>query len=104
MQGGWQPPAPPAYANKPQQGLAIASMILGAVSITIGFCCYLGVLTSPIAIILGAISLVQIKNDPAHNGGKPFALVGVILGILYFLAIAFIILLYGIAFLTQGIK
>ncbi len=104
MQTGWQPPPPPAYANKPKQGLAITSLILGIVSMTIGLCCYLGVLTSPTAIVLGIVSLTQIKNDPTANGGKPFAIVGIVLGALYFLVVAFIILIYGMSFLMQGVK
>src|SRR5262249_30338246 len=61
VQSGWLPPPPPSY-TKPKQGLAVASFVLGLVSITIGFCCYLGVLTSPTAIILGIVSLSQIKS------------------------------------------
>ena len=104
MQSGWQPPPPPSYANKPKQGLAIASLILGIVSITIGLCCYVGTLTSPVAIVLGIISLVQIKNNSTENGGKPFAIVGIVLGALYFVVVGIIILIYGLAFLAQGIK
>jgi Domain of unknown function (DUF4190) len=104
MQSGWQPPPPPAYAKGKKQGLAIASLILGGVSITIGLCCYLGVLTSPTAIILGIISLSQIKNNPDENGGKPMAIIGVVLGGLYFVVVAFIILIYGLSFLMQGVK
>lgn len=104
MQSGWRPPPPPPYAKPKKQGLAVASLILGCVSVTIGWCCYLGVLTGPVAITLGIISLVQIKNDPDENGGKPLSIIGICLGGLYFVAIAFIILIYGLAFLAQGIK
>ncbi len=104
MQTGWQPPPPPGYANKPKQGLAIASLILGIVSITIGLCCYIGALTSPVAIVLGIISLVQIKNNPTENSGKPFSIVGIVLGGLYFVVVGLIILIYGLAFLAQGVK
>ena len=104
MQTGWQPPPPPPYAKTKKQGLAIASLILGIVSITIGLCCYIGALTSPVAIVLGIISLVQIKNNPNENGGKPLSIVGIILGALYFVVAALIILIYGLAFLSQGVK
>ncbi len=95
MQSGWQPPPPPQYALK--QGLAIASMICGIFSVTIGWCCYLGVISSPIAIGLGIYQLVQIKNNPDQNGGKPFAIVGIATGAVYFVLIAVIILIYGAA-------
>ncbi|MEO6394229.1 MAG: DUF4190 domain-containing protein [Pyrinomonadaceae bacterium] len=75
----WQPPPPPGYgiANRsPQQGLAIASMICGLVSITLGWIC-LGPVEAVAAIIMGIIALVMAKNDPGKFGGKPFAFVGI---------------------------
>lgn len=91
MQGGWQPPPPPRYVNVPQQGMAVASLILGIFTITIGWC-YVGVVTSPIAIILGIISLVQIKSDPTKNTGKPMAIAGIVMGALYWVLIGLFVL------------
>lgn len=104
MQSGWQPPPPPPYAQGPKQGIAIASMVCGLFSITIGWCCYLGVLSAPVAIGLGAYQLFQIKNKPDEAGGKPFAIVGIITGSVYFLGLAVIILLYGVAILMGGAR
>jgi hypothetical protein len=104
MQSGWQPPPPPPYAAGPKQGLAVASMICGIGSITIGWCCYLGTLSAPVALGLGIYQLVQIKNKPEEFGGKPFAIVGVATGAVYFLGILVIILIYGAAILMGGIK
>jgi hypothetical protein len=95
MQAGWQPPPPPAVVAGPAQGLAIASMICGLFSVTIGWCCYLGVVSSPVAICLGAYQLVQIKNHPDQFGGKPFAITGIVAGSLYFVLLAILIILYG---------
>jgi hypothetical protein len=95
-QAGWMPPPPPAYPTRPQQSLAVASMVLGIVSITIGWCCSFGILTSPIALVMGIVALVQIKNDPVKNGGKGFAIGGIIMGALYIAVFIVIILLYGI--------
>ena len=78
-------------------------MICGICSVLIGWCCYLGVLTAPVAIGLGIYQLSQIKKDPEHNTGKPFALVGIITGALYFVGVAIIILIYGIALLSSGL-
>jgi len=104
LQSGWTPPPPPAYPVAPQQSLAIASLVLGIVSITIGWCCSFGILTAPIALVLGIISLVQIKNEPAKYGGKGLAIGGVIMGGLYILVFAAIILLYGIGILMGGLS
>ena len=103
IQGGWQPPPAPAYAV-PKQGLAIASMICGIFSITFGWCCSIGLLTSIAAIVLGGISLAQIKNDPDHNTGKPLALVGIITSALYLIFWVLIILLWGIGTMMGGLK
>ena len=84
--------------------MALLSMILGIVSVTIGFCCYFGVLTAPVAIGLGVYALSLIKKDPIKNGGKGMALAGIITGALYFLFLIIIILIYGLTFLTSALN
>jgi uncharacterized protein DUF4190 len=104
MQSGWQPPPPPPYVQGPKQGIAIASMICGICTMTIGWCCYLGVILGPVAIGLGVYQLIQIKNKPDEAGGKPFAIVGIATASAYFVLLAIIILIYGAAILMGGIK
>jgi hypothetical protein len=104
IQSGWTPPPPPAYPIRPNQSLAIASLILGILSTTLGLCCYFGILTGPISLVLGIIALVQIKNDPAKYGGKGFAIGGIVAGGLYFAILALIILFYGIGFIMNGVS
>jgi hypothetical protein len=101
----WQPPPPPqASASASPHSLAVLSLVLGIVSMTIGWCCYFGILTSPIAVGLGIFSLVQIKNKPTQFTGKPLAIGGIVTGALYFLIVALIILLYGLSFLLSGVR
>jgi len=100
----WQTPPPAAYTVAPQQSLAIVSLSLGIFSMTIGWCCYLGVITAPIAIALGGYQLTQIKKDPAKFGGKGLAIVGVVTGVAYFVLVVFIIFIYGLSFLMHGVK
>jgi hypothetical protein len=102
VQHGWAPPPPPAYPPKPQQTLAVTSLILGIASVTLGLCCYFGILTAPISLVLGIVSLVQIKNDPKKFGGKPFAVAGIVTSGLYFGILVLIILFYGIGFLLSA--
>ena len=104
MQPGWQPPPPPPYAQGPKQGLAIASMVCGICTVTIGWCCYLGVLTGPVGIGLGIYQLIQIKNNPEQNTGKPFAFVGIGLSAVYFVLLALFILIYGVAIFMGGLN
>jgi uncharacterized protein DUF4190 len=100
----WTPPPPPGVsASKPQQGLAVASLVLGIVSMTVGWCCYFGVLTGPIAVALGIFSLVQIKNNPSEYTGKPLAIIGIATGALYFVLLALIVLIKGMSFLAGGL-
>ncbi|HLN99267.1 MAG TPA: DUF4190 domain-containing protein [Pyrinomonadaceae bacterium] len=104
LQSGWAPPPPPAYPGNPNQSLAIASLILGIMSITVGWCCSFGILTGPVALVLGIVALVQIKNDPRKFGGKGFAIGGIVTGALYFVILALVILLYGVGFILSGIR
>jgi len=100
----WQPPPPPAMVTDASQSLAVSSMVLGLVSITLGWCCSFGLLTAPIAIVLGIYALSQIKSQPNRNKGKPMAIVGIVSGGLYFVALAVIILIYGLGILLSGLK
>ena len=103
IQAGWQPPLAPAYAA-PKQTVAVCSLVCGIFSITFGWCCSIGLFSSIAAIILGGISLTQIKNDPEHNTGKPLALVGIITAALYLVFWILIILLWGIGAMMGGLK
>jgi len=100
----WQPPPPPPYMAGPKQGIAIASMICGIFSVTIGWCCYLGAISAPVAIGLGIYQLIQVKNKPDEAGGKPFAIVGIATGGAYFLLLAIFIVIYGAAIFMSGMK
>ena len=71
---------------------------------TIGWCCYFGVLTGPVAITLGIISLVQMKNNPGKFSGKGMAIAGIVSGSLYFVLLALIGLLYGLAFMSGALR
>ena len=95
----WQPPPPPPVRQSTgqQQGLAVASLILGIFSFTIGWCCSVGLLSAPVGIVLGIISLVQIKNDPVRNTGKPLSIIGIALSSFYIVVWFLIFMLYGMA-------
>ena len=58
-------------------GLALASMILGIVSLPTSFF-LLGLLIAPIGFILGIVSIVKANKQPRVFGGKGFAIAGII--------------------------
>ena len=92
----WQPPPPPAYAEPPNKSLSLASMILGIISVTVGWMCF-GPMPAIVAIILGAVSLSQIKKNPERVTGRQFAWVGVITGSLSLIIFAGLVVVYVIA-------
>ncbi|MBX3244958.1 MAG: DUF4190 domain-containing protein [Acidobacteria bacterium] len=70
------------YAASPDKTLAVVSLGLGVASLTIGWCCYLGLFLGPAAAITGLIAMSQIKKNPEKYDGRGFALAGVITGVL----------------------
>src|SRR6266496_132501 len=88
----WKPPPPPSY-KQPNKSLASASMVIGIISVTVGWMC-LGPLPAIGAIIMGAIALLQIKKNPERIGGRQFAVTGIITGSLTVLIYAGILIFY----------
>jgi len=84
--------------------MAAISLVLGIVSMTIGWCCSFGVLTAPVAIALGIAALVQIKNNPTRYSGKGMAIGGIATGGLYIAFFVLMILIYGVAIIAGGLS
>ncbi len=93
IQPVWQPPPPPSYAQPPNKSLATAAMVIGIISVTVGWMCF-GPIPGIAAIIMGAVALSQIKKNPERMGGKQFALVGVITGSLTVIIYVGILVVY----------
>src|SRR6478736_5711367 len=91
--GGGYVPAPPGgygqpgagYAAQRTDGLAIASLVIGIISLVCFFLC-LGVILGPTAAIMGFISRQRIATSGGVLGGGALATVGLVLGILGFIA------------------
>ena len=86
-QPAWQPPPPPSYIQPQSKGMATASMIIGIASMAC-----LGPIPGIVAIVLGAMTLSQIKKNPDTVAGKQQAMTGIITGSLA-------ILIYGVGFI-----
>jgi hypothetical protein len=80
---GQQPPPGYGYGYRPPpvtNGKAVASMILGIVSIIF---CYLGLLIGPVAIVMSVLASKDINaQPPGVAGGKGMATAGLVTGII----------------------
>ena len=77
-----------------RNGLAVASLVLGIISIpTLGLL-GVGAIT---AIVLGSIALNRIKKEPATHGGKGMAIAGIITSAVSLLLVAMVCLFAAIA-------
>jgi hypothetical protein len=97
----WQPPPPPSYVQQQNKSLATASMVIGIISVTIGWLC-LGPIPGIVAIILGGVSLSQIKKTPERVGGKQSAWVGIITGSITVLIYVGIMILYIVVLIVAN--
>jgi len=73
------------YAGQRTDGLAIAALVIGIVSIVCSIVC-LGIVLGPTAAIMGFISRQRIATSGGAIGGGTLALVGLILGVVGFVA------------------
>ena len=90
--GGYVPPPPggyapmsAAYAAPRTDGLAIASLVIGILSIVCSVAC-LGIVLGPTAAIMGFVSRQRVASSGGALGGGTLAVVGLVLGILGFVA------------------
>lgn len=90
------------YAAQRTDGLAIASLVLGILSLVCSFAC-LGLVLGPTAAIMGFISRQRIQSSGGSVGGSTLAIVGLVLGIIGFVAsAAFVIFVIVSSALNQS--
>lgn len=80
-QPGYGQPAYPYAVAPPTDGLALGSMITGIAALVLSCAYGIGLLASPVALVLGKVSLNRIKRSEGRLGGHGLALTGFILGI-----------------------
>jgi hypothetical protein len=76
-------------------------MVIGIISITVGWLCF-GPVPAIVAIILGGVALSQIKKNPERVGGKQAAWVGILTGSATVVIYAIFLILYVIAMIAAN--
>ena len=95
--GANTPFQPPPAATGQNQVLPIVSLVFGILSV----CCYVSPVTGLVALITGFLGMKNANNDPAQYGGKTLAIVGMILGGLFFLVgLAYYILVVALSIVS----
>ena len=84
MPGAYQPAAA-GYAAPRTDGLAVASLVIGILSLVCTVAC-LGIVLGPTAAIMGFISRQRVASSGGSIGGGGLALAGLILGVIGFIA------------------
>lgn len=90
-------------ASKKLSGMAIASLVLGIITIPGVFCC-LGFATGILSVVFGSVALVYAHNKEVSPASKPMAWGGIIVSLLAMIGyiIYFIVILGGsLASVTQ---
>jgi len=80
MSGGYTPSGPARRTD----GLAIASLIIGILSLACFVVC-LGIILGPTAAIMGFIARQRISSSGGTVGGGTMATIGLILGVIGFI-------------------
>lgn len=100
--GAYPPPGYNPYLTPPKHPQATTSMVLGIVSVAAGLMCWLPLLISPVAWIMGAKAVRDIDASRGAQSGRSEAVAGKVLGIigtvLLILGIAAIVLLIVLSF------
>ncbi|MCB9742463.1 MAG: DUF4190 domain-containing protein [Alphaproteobacteria bacterium] len=67
----------------PTNPFALLSVVMGALSLPCICVCY-GFPFNVLGLAFGGVALYQISQDPEQHGGKPLAIVGMVLGAMSF--------------------
>jgi len=84
-------------AAPPRKGLAVASLVLGILSLLTFGCLGIGALA---AIALGAVALIKTSKEPQEYGGKGLAIGGIVTGGIGLVMLPFIGIIAAIAIPT----
>jgi hypothetical protein len=95
------PPSAPAVLSGPAparrtNGLALASLVMGVVSLTFGICCCYGIPFNLLGVVFGLVALSQIRQRPQLEHGQGMAIAGLVLSLLSLALAAILIVILGL--------
>jgi hypothetical protein len=97
-------PVPGYTPTPPNEGMAVAAMVVGIVALVLSCGYGVGLLGSPVALVLGRVSMKRIDASGGQVGGRGMAQAGFILGIIgtILLVLAIIVLVIIIIAAVNG--
>lgn len=91
------PNLPAGAYGQQTNGMALTGMIMGILSLTVGwFCCGFGPLFSILGLVFSIVGLSQINRNPAQYSGKGMAITGIILSVLGLVALIGFAIIFGL--------
>ncbi len=102
---GLNPATPPLIApaaafvsyGRQTNGMALAGMIMGILSLTVGwFCCGFGPVFSILGLVFSCIGLSQINRNPEQYTGKGLAITGIVLSVLRLVMMICLVIFFGL--------
>jgi hypothetical protein len=86
-----------SYPVQKSNAFATTALVLGIVSITIGFCCCYGLPFNVTGLVFSILALRQIKLEPDRYGGKGMAIAGLVLCLLSLLIMVLFLMIAGLS-------
>ena len=83
-------------------GMAVAGLVMGIISMTVGLVCC-GLVFNILGIIFSSVALSQIKRSPAQQAGRNLAIIGLVLSLLGLVFQIIIIIVFGALGILKGI-
>ena len=89
---------PAGTTSYPSTAFATTSLILGIISLPIGFCCCCyGLPFNVLGLIFSIIALRQIRDNPERHGGKGMAIAGLVLCLLSLFVMILLFIIWAVS-------